>query len=177
MKHIKNLTLRAILAAVICIIAPLSIPVGAVPVTAATLIIFVVSACTDIRFSVPAVLLYVFLGAFGLPVFSGFSGGLQILSGATGGFIVGYIPCSAVISLMCSRYPRKKSIYPLSMMLGTAICYFFGILWFFRISGISVLSAGGAVILPFIVGDVIKIAVASAVSIPLRNKLRTHYYK
>ncbi len=173
MKHIKSLTLRAILAAVICVIAPLSIPVGAIPVTAATLIIYIVCACMDMSFSVPAVLLYIFLGAFGLPVFSGFSGGFQILSGATGGFIIGYIPCAAVISLMCSRYPRKKFIYPLSMAIGTVTCYLFGILWFIYISRTSVSSAGGAVILPFIVGDIIKIAVACTVSIPLKNKLRT----
>lgn len=176
MKHIKNLTLRAILAAVICVIAPLSFPVGAVPVTAATLIIFIVSACMDMRFSVPAVLLYIALGAVGLPVFSGFSGGFQILSGATGGFIIGYIPCAAVISFMCSRYPRKKFIYPLSMALGTVICYLFGILWFFYISDTTFLGAG-TVILPFIVGDAVKIAVACAVSIPLKSKLRFHYYK
>lgn len=170
MKHIKNLTLRAILAAVICVIAPLSIPAGPIPITAATLIIYIVCACTDAGFSVPAVMLYIFLGAFGLPVFSGFSGGLQILSGVTGGFIIGYLPCAAVISFACSRFPRKKYVYPLSMAIGTALCYLFGILWFLFVGETSVSSALGTLILPFLVGDVIKIAVACAVSIPLRKK-------
>ena len=89
MKHIKNLTVRAILAAAICVIAPICIPTGSVPVTAATLIIFIISACSDISFSLPAVLLYIALGAFGLPVFSGFSGGFHIVAGVTGGFILG----------------------------------------------------------------------------------------
>lgn len=172
MKHIKNLTIRAILAAAICVIAPLCIPAGSVPVTAATLIIFIVSACTDITFSLPAVLLYIILGTFGLPVFSGFAGGLHILAGVTGGYIIGYIPCAAIIGLLCKKYNQKKFIFPLSMLIGTLICYLFGTVWHFIVTDGSIVSSAAVCILPFIAGDVIKIALASAISLPLRTRLK-----
>ncbi len=171
MTHIKNLTIRAILAASICVIAPLCIPAGAVPITAATLIIFVVSACTDISFSLPAVLLYITLGAFGLPVFSGFTGGLHILAGVTGGFIIGYIPCTALISLICTKYGEKKFPFPLSMILGTLILYIFGTAWHCIVTDNSVTASATVCILPFIPGDIIKIVVASIISPPLKSRL------
>ena len=171
MTHIKNLTIRAILAASICVIAPLCIPAGAVPITAATLILFIVSACTDISFSLPAVLLYIALGAFGLPVFSGFTGGFHILAGVTGGFIIGYIPCTALISLICAKYSEKKFSFPLSMILGTLILYICGTAWHCIVTDSSVTASAAVCILPFIPGDIIKIAVASAISIPLKSRL------
>ena len=162
MTHIKNLTIRAILAASICVIAPLCIPAGAVPITAATLIIFIVSACTDISFS---------LGAFGLPVFSGFTGGFHILAGVTGGFIIGYIPCTALISLICAKYSEKKFSFPLSMILGTLILYICGTVWHCIVTDSSVTTSAAVCILPFIPGDIIKIAVASVITPPLKSRL------
>lgn len=171
MKHIRNLTLRAVLAAAICVIAPLCIPVGSIPVTAATLIIFIVSACTEISFSLPAVLLYIALGAFGLPVFSGFTGGFHVLAGITGGFIIGYIPCAAVISLLCRKFGEKKFIFPLSMLLGTLICYISGTAWHCAVTGSSPAASAAVCILPFIPGDIIKIAAASIISVALKPRL------
>lgn len=172
MKHIKNLTVRAILAAAICVIAPICIPIGSVPITAATLIIFVISACTDISFSLPAVLLYIALGAFGLPVFSGFSGGFHIIAGITGGFILGYIPCTCVISLICSKFSEKKFVFPLSMLLGTLICYICGTAWHCFVTDSTPLSSAAVCILPFIPGDIIKIAAASAISVALKTRIK-----
>ena len=173
MKHIKNLTVRAILAAAICVIAPICIPIGSVPVTAATLIIFIISACTDISFSLPAVLLYIALGAFGLPVFSGFSGGFHILAGITGGFILGYIPCACIISLICSKFSEKKFVFPLSMLLGTLICYICGTVWHCFVTDSTLASSAAVCILPFIPGDIIKIAAASAISVPLKARIKS----
>ena len=171
MKDIKNLTVRAILAAVLCAFAPVAIPSGAVPITLATFIIYIISACTDISFSVPAVILYIALGACGVPVFSGFAGGFQIISGITGGYIIGYLPCAAVISLLCSRFGSKKAIFPLSMILGTLICYVVGTVWYILQTKSSVAAALSVCILPFLLGDIIKIASAACISVTLRPKL------
>jgi biotin transport system substrate-specific component len=173
MKHIKNLTLRAILAATICVIAPIAIPTTTIPITASTLIIFTVSACVGIEYSLPAVLLYVALGAFGLPVFAGFTGGLHILTGITGGFILGYIPCCAAISLLCGKFPDKKYVYPLSMLCGILICYAVGVIRHSMLTDSPILSSAAVCILPFIPGDILKIFVASAISITLRPRLRS----
>ena len=171
MKHIKNLTLRAILAAVICVIAPFALPAGAIPITLASFIVFIVSACTKAKFSIPAISIYILLGCFGLPVFSGFCGGLQILTGLTGGYIIGYLPCAAVISLLCEKHGNNKTIFPISMLLGTVICYFCGVLWYIAQTKSSVAAAFFTCIAPFIIGDIIKIAAASIISITLRPRL------
>lgn len=171
MEHVKNLTLRAILAAAICVIAPLSVPSGAIPVTLASLIIYVVSACTQVKFSVPAVTIYILLGCFGLPVFSGFTGGFQIVSGITGGYIISYVPCSAVISLLCGKFGNKKIIIPLSMILATLICYVCGTLWYAFQTDSTFLASVPVCVLPFIPGDILKITAATCICVALRPKL------
>lgn len=171
MEHVKNLTLRAILAAAICVIAPLSIPSGTIPVTLASLIIYVISACTQVKFSVPAVTIYILLGCFGLPVFSGFTGGFQIVSGITGGYIISYVPCSAVISRLCDRFSNKKIIFPFSMILATLICYVCGTLWYVFQTNSTFVAAISVCILPFILGDILKITVATCICVALRPKL------
>lgn len=171
MEHVKNLTLRAILAAAICVIAPLSIPSGAIPVTLASLIIYVVSACTQVKFSVPAVTIYILLGCFGLPVFSGFTGGFQIVSGITGGYIISYVPCSAVISLLCGKFGNKKIIIPLSMIFATLICYVCGTLWYAFQTDSTFLASVPVCVLPFVPGDILKITAATCICVALRPKL------
>lgn len=170
MKHIKNLTLRAILAATICVIAPFALPAGAIPITLASFIIFVVSACTELKFSIPAIFIYILLGAIGLPVFSGFSGGLQAITGLTGGYIIGYIPCAVLIGLLCGKY-NKKYIYPVSMLAGTVVCYACGTAWFILQTKNSVGTALATCVLPFVLGDAIKIFAASVVSFALKPRL------
>lgn len=171
MKHIRNLTLRAILAAIICVIAPFALPAGAIPVTLASFIIFIVSACTDLKFSIPAIFIYILLGAIGLPVFSGFSGGLQAVTGVTGGYIIGYIPCALLVGLLCGRHGCKKYVFPLSMLAGTLICYACGATWYIMQTKCSFATAMAACVLPFILGDIINIAAASVVCITLKPRL------
>ena len=171
MKHIKNLTLRAILAAVICVIAPFALPAGAIPITLASLIIFIVSACFGVKHSIPAISIYILLGCFGLPVFSGFCGGFQVIAGLTGGYIIGYLPCTAAISLLCEKYSNKKIVFPLSMLLGTVLCYAFGTAWYVIQAKCSLATALAVCVLPFILGDAIKISAASVICIALKPRL------
>lgn len=171
MEHVKNLTSRAILAALICVIAPFAFPSGAIPITLASFIIFVISACTQAKFSVPAVTIYILLGCFGLPVFSGFTGGFQIISGITGGYIISYIPCAAIISLLCGKFGNKKIIFPLSMTFATLICYIGGTLWYVFQTKSTFIAALSVCVLPFALGDILKITAAACISVALRPKL------
>lgn len=171
MKHIKNLTLRAILAAAVCVIAPFALPAGAIPITLASFIIFIVSACTDAKYSIPAISIYILLGCFGLPVFSGFCGGLQVITGLTGGYIIGYLPCAAAVSLLCKKYGGKKAAFPLSMLLGTVICYACGTAWYIAQTKSTVAAALAVCVMPFVTGDLIKISAASVICITLRPRL------
>lgn len=168
---IQKLTLCALLCAIICVLAPLSFPAGTVPVSLATFAIYIVAATAEIRLSLPALVGYILLGAFGIPVFSGFAGGFQQLAGVTGGYIIGYIPCLIIISLLTQKYENKKMIYPISMILGTLICYFLGTTWYVIQTGSEVSAALLLCVVPFITGDIIKITAASIIGFKLRVRL------
>lgn len=174
---IQKLTLCALICAFICVIAPLSIPMGTVPLTLATFAVYIAASITDISISLPALAGYILLGAFGIPVFSGFAGGLQQLAGVTGGYIIGYIPCLITISLLTRKFPDRKTIYPISMTLGTLVCYIFGTAWYVIQTKSSISSALLLCVVPFIIGDIIKIFAAGIIGYNLRNRLSRIYRK
>ena len=168
----QKIVLIGILAAVICVLAPLSLPMGAVPISLATLAIYIVSCTVNTKISVCAVIIYILLGAAGLPVFSSFQGGFQIISGITGGYIIGYIPCALIIGFLVKRFEGTKWIYPISMVAGTSACYLTGTLWYIYHTNSSFLSALAVCVVPFFIGDIIKITAACAVGITLRKRLK-----
>lgn len=173
MKH-KNLAIAAITAAVLCIFSPISLPFGPVPVSLATFAVCLISAFTPYKQSVAAVIIYILLGAAGLPVFSGFVGGFQQIAGITGGFIIGYIPCALITSVLIERFADKKYIYPLSMAIGVFVCYLFGTLWYSLQTNTGIIASITVCVLPFIAGDVIKISAASITGIILRKRLKKY---
>lgn len=168
----KRLTFTALLTAILCVCAPWSIPAGAVPITLATFAVYLISSVINWRYGCVAVLLYIILGTAGLPVFSGFSGGVTRLAGVTGGFLMGYLPCALVIGVIIDRFEDKKWIYPLAMIAGTLCCYAFGTVWFIIQSGSALSTALAACVLPFLLGDALKIAAASAAAILIRPRLK-----
>lgn len=159
-------------AAIICIFAPISLPTaGGVPVSLATFAIYVVSAVSERRRALVSVILYVLIGAVGVPVFSGFSGGFQMLVGSTGGFLVGYIPCALIVASFAKNTAKRPYLYPVGMILGTVVCYALGAVWFAMLSGCGVSAAFAACVAPFVVFDAAKIAVASALAIMINKKI------
>lgn len=168
---IQKLTVCALLCAFICVLAPLSLPLGAIPVSLATFAVYTVASISEISLSLPALIGYILLGAFGIPVFSGFAGGFQQLAGVTGGYIIGYIPCLTIISLLTKKFEKNKIIYPLSMILGTIVCYVFGTAWYVIQTESKVSAALLPCVVPFITGDIIKISAASIIGFSLRSRL------
>ncbi len=170
-EKIKSLCVTAIFTAVICVIAPFSITVGSlVPLSLATFAIYLTASMLDFKNAVSAVLVYILLGAVGLPVFSSFSGGLQKLAGVTGGYIIGYIPLVILIALLL-KFKRKVWMYPLSMVLGTAVLYAFGTAWFIVQTKTTLASALASCVVPFLIGDAVKIICASAIATATRKRL------
>lgn len=164
----RDLTLTALFAAILCVAAPLSIPVGPIPITLATFAIYLAAIVLGKKYGTLAVVIYILLGAVGLPVFSGFSGGFQKIVSATGGYIIGYIPCAFIVGTMCEYGGNKKIYGILGVILGTAVLYSIGTYWFMFVSGKELAYALGACILPFIPGDIIKLIVAVVVGYKLK---------
>ena len=102
---------------------------------------------------------------------SGFSGGLAKLFGVTGGFILGYIPCALITGVFAEFAAKNRLLLPVGMILGTAACYLFGTAWFMISTGSALGPALMSCVVPFLIGDAIKIAAATAICIPLKSRL------
>lgn len=167
----QKLTLTALTAALCCVIAPISIPIGPVPVSLSLLAVLLTAALSGAGRGVAAVGIYIVLGALGLPVFAGFTGGIERIAGVTGGFIVGYLPCALIVGLLTRGVDVPRWRYPVGMALGTLACYLCGCVWFAVVSRTDILTALTVSVLPFILPDALKIAAASLLAVRLRKAL------
>ncbi len=152
----------------ICICSWISIPM-AVPFTMQTFAVFCSLELLGGKRGTLAVCVYVLLGAAGLPVFSGFTGGLGRLLGSTGGYILGFIVSGLVYSAGERLCGKKTAVRIISMILGLVACYAFGTAWFMHVyaKNTGPIALGTALtwcVLPFILPDLIKISLAFLIS-------------
>ena len=167
---IYTMTMTAVMAAVICVLSPMAIPIGPVPVTLVNLAMYLALYLLGERWGVLSCLVYVLIGAAGIPVFAGFTGGLGRLLGPTGGYIVGYLWMALVAGLFIARC-RSRVLQFFGMVLGTALCYGLGTLWYCVSMQAGVGAALALCVIPFIPGDLVKIGVAMMVGPMLRDRL------
>ena len=121
-----------------------------------------------------SILVFLLLGAIGVPVFAGFSGGLGILLNNTGGYIIGFLFSALVMWAMESLWGKKPVIQILSMVVGLIVCYAMGTIWFMvvytRTSGaVGLGTVLGWCVIPFIIPDLVKIALAFVLSRRVRK--------
>lgn len=170
-KHsLRSMVRIALFAAVIAVLSQFFIllPMG-IPLT---LQVFAVALCGFVlggREGASAVAVYVLLGAVGLPVFHGFSGGFSALFGVTGGFLFGFIP----FSLLAGVGSRRRRPYGtlLCGALGLLFCHVCGILYYTCFAGVSLTHAFFAVSLPFLWKDLLLTVAAYVVSLPLKRAI------
>ena len=165
------MAMTAVMAAVLAVIAPFALPIGPVPISLCTLAIYFAVYVLGWRRGTMAVVVYVLLGAVGLPVFSNFAGGLGKLAGPTGGDIIGYIPLALIAGWFVQRFPRSRAMQLLGMVLATAVLYALGTAWICVQAGYEVAAALGVCVFPFVPGDLVKIAAALAVGPVLQSRL------
>ena len=174
-RNTRDMTVTAVMAALICVAGPLTIPFGPIPLSLATFAVYLAAAVLGSRRGLIAVGVYLLLGLVGVPVFSGFSGGVQKLAGVTGGYLVGYLPCAFLSGLGADLTPadtqRPGWRLPLCMVAGTIALYAIGTAWFILQTGSALASALGLCVLPFLPGDAVKIVAASLLSVPVRRAL------
>ena len=171
----RDMTLIAVMAALICVAGPLSIAIGPIPLSLASFAVYLAGAILGWKRGSVAVALYLLIGLVGVPVFSGFSGGVQKLVGVTGGYLVGYLPCALITGLFSGEPGAERSMPvwmpPLGMVLGTAALYVIGTAWFMLQTQNTLAAALGMCVLPFLLGDAVKIAAASVITVPVRRAL------
>lgn len=170
----RSLVLTGLSIALIAVGACITVPFGPVPFTLQTMMIGIVVCLLPPLYSVAAVGGYLLLGLFGLPVFSGFRGGIAVLLGPTGGFLLGFLVAALFISFMRSRIifsrpsskdqPRPAWLLPvtdvLSLIIFALLYYTFGSLWFMVSTNATFEASLAVCVLPFIVADILKAAAA-----------------
>lgn len=163
----------AVFAVIMAICSWISIP-AAVPFTLQTFGVFIAVGVLGGKRGSLSVLVFILLGAIGIPVFSNFSGGIGVLAGPTGGYIIGFL-FSALLMWAMEKLPGKKSVMQIvSMIAGLIVCYAFGTVWFVIVYGrmngpIGFTAALASCVVPFIIPDIIKIALAYVLSRKLRK--------
>ncbi|MGN0401193.1 MAG: biotin transporter BioY [Acetatifactor sp.] len=170
----KNLVLIALMAAIICILGPLSIPLpgGLVPISLTNLAIYFTLYIIGMKRGTVSYLVYLFIGLVGLPVFSGFSGGAGKFFGPTGGYLIGFIFLAVIAGLFIDKWPDNLFLCILGMILGTAVCYVFGTAWLAYQAGYSFRVALAAGVIPFLPGDTIKILLAAFLGPQIRKRIK-----
>ena len=175
MKSTRKLIYAALMTGIIVICSWISIP-SVVPFTLQTFAVFCALGFLGWGCGGLAVAAYILLGAFGLPVFSGFVGGVGHLFGPTGGYIWGFLLSAALYGLVKKLLGKARFSDFFAMLTGLVGCYAFGTVWFVRVySGgdMSYLSALSICVLPFIIPDLVKIFIACR----LVKRIKPHIYK
>ncbi len=172
----RDMVYCAMFAVLIAVCSWISIP-ATVPFTLQTFGIFVTVGILGGKRGSVSVLIYLLLGAVGIPVFAGFKGGIGALLGTTGGYIIGFLFSALIMWGMEVLLGKKLWVLAVSMVLGLLACYAFGTIWFMvvyaRTSGaIGLMTALGWCVFPFILPDVIKIALALVLSKRLAKLIR-----
>lgn len=154
-------------AALIAVCAWISIPMT-VSFTLQTCAVCLTAGLLGWKRGTLTVIIYILLGMVGLPVFTGFKSGIAAVTGPTGGYIVGFIFTALIVGLAADRLGKKLWVNVIFMAVGILVCYLFGTVWFMIAYKVTFASALTTCVIPFLIPDAVKIAVAAV----LVNRLK-----
>lgn len=164
--QITDMIYAALFATLISVFGYISIPLpfSPVPLTGQTLMIMLVGCVLTPLQAGLSVITFIFMGIIGLPVFSGGASGIGVIVGSNGGYLMGFLIGSIVISLIKNKNSSVTSMLLANIIGGIVVVYILGVLWLSHITGIGVYRAFIVGALPFIIGDLIKAIVAALVA-------------
>lgn len=164
----KTLTLMALFAALTAVFSQIIIPLPftPLPINLATLSVLLCGATLSPLYAMGSMGVYLLIGAVGMPVFSGFASGPAAIVGPTGGYLVGYIVMAGLVSLLRIRLPIRSHAVSLitAGICGTIALYTLGTAWFVILTGKGLAVALMMCVVPFLIGDSLKIAVTVLVA-------------
>ena len=172
-----QLTLTAVMAAVICVLGPISIaiPVSPVPISLASMAVYLAVTVLGMKLGTLSCLIYLLLGLVGIPVFAGGSAGAAKLFGPTGGYLIGYLFLALIAGTFVGRFAENKwkniAFAALGMILGTIVLYALGTAWLAYSAGMDFQAALWAGVIPFIPGDLVKMVIAVLLGSAVRGRL------
>ena len=166
--RLRRLTVCALFAALVCVLSPIAIPIGPIPVSLGLLGVLLCAVCLRPLMSATAVSVYVAIGLCGLPVFGGAMGGAPALAGPTGGYLWSYLILAPVVSLLCGKSERKSRQPSVTQAffactVGMLICYLCGTAQYAMITKTPIIAALTVCVLPFLPIDLAKALFAATV--------------
>lgn len=170
----KELTLIGLMTAITCILGPMSIPipVSPVPISLTNFVLFLTIYVLGMKLGTLSYIIYLCLGAVGLPVFSSFSGGLGKLAGPTGGYLIGFIFLALIQGALMERFPGKNTAAVVGMIIGNLVCYAFGTVWLAGQMELNFVAALGVGVIPYLPGDAVKIVISAIIGPKLRSAVK-----
>jgi biotin transport system substrate-specific component len=174
----RNLVFASIFTAITAVCAQIFIqtPFSPVPVTLQTLAVFLAGAILGDKLGAISQLVYVLLGTIGIPVFSGLSGGLNIVIGIYGGYIIAFPIAAYIIGRISHIYKGKSMITSVainivSMLIGLFIIYLFGVLQYSLLTNVNIKNSALLLAVPFIIPDLMKLGIAAFISHIVKRSL------
>ena len=162
----QKIVYTALFVALIAVCAIIQVPIGMVPISLATLAVIL-----GPWLGLLSTLCYLLLGLVGVPIFAGFKGGLSVIAGPTGGYLIGYL----AISLFSGLFRRKNAVLAVAgIILGNFLCYLLGTLRFLSVTDYALKSALAVCVWPFLPGDAMKIALSYLLFLKLQKPIVEH---
>jgi biotin transport system substrate-specific component len=171
------LVYASLMAALMAAGAYLAIPLGPVPIVLQNLFVLLTGLLLGRRWALASVAVYLLAGICGLPVFAGGTGGIGKLVGPTGGYLLGYLPAVYLVSMISEKAGGRVFYDVLAMVGGSLIVYFFGVSWLKAVTAMSWSKALTVGMVPFLIGDALKIAAAVPIVKALRPIIRNTAFR
>ena len=168
-----GMVVTGLLAALLCVAGPISIPLPftPVPLSVVNLLLFFFLEIFGMKKTLGAYLTYLFLGFFGMPVFAKGQAGAASLLGPTGGFLIGFLFTILLSGALLERVREKKILSYAALVIGMAVSYLVGLGWFVIQMDVTMSQAFVLCVLPFLPGDLIKIAAAVIIGREIKKRI------
>ena len=168
MNQLRMTAYASLLAALTAVGAYIAIPIGPVPIVLQNLFVYLTGLLLGSRWGLMGIAAYLLAGAVGLPVFAGGKGGIGHLIGPTGGYLLGFLPAVALIGMITEKNEGKLLFALAALIAGTVVIYACGVTWLSIITGMTIVKSLVVGMVPFLIGDAIKIAAALFIAKSLR---------
>ena len=170
--QLRMMVYASLFAALTAVGAFLAIPIGPVPIVLQNMFVYLAGLLLGGRWGLASVGVYLLAGACGLPVFAGGLGGISRFIGPTGGYLIGYLPAVFLIGKISQKTKPQVVADVLAMICGTLVLYACGVSWLKMVTVMSPAKALALGMVPFLIGDALKIAAAAVIAKALRPVLR-----
>jgi biotin transport system substrate-specific component len=174
--QLRMMIYASLFAALTAVGAFLAVPIGPVPIVLQNMFVYLAGLLMGSRWGLASIGVYLLAGACGLPVFAGGLGGIGRIIGPTGGYLVGYLPAVYIIGKISERTHQRPFYDVLAMICATVVLYACGVTWLKIVTGMTPAKALAAGMVPFLIGDALKIAAAAAIAKALRPVVRVAGY-